>query len=423
MKAVILSVGDELVLGQTVDTNSAWISQQLATIGIPVVSHHTVGDVQSDIEAAIASAALAGDVVLVSGGIGPTDDDLTRQALANVLKQPLELESRWLEHVRAYFQKLGRDMPQKNQVQAMIPRTAELIWNDNGTAAGISATLEQQGHKSRIHVMPGVPKEMKAMFTRSILPTLSAGHGIILQKIIHTFGAGESTIAEKLGDLMKRGRNPSVGTTVAGGIVSVRINATFADKAQASRELESTAAAIREALGDLIFGEDHQTLPSVVGAMLRTATLEGEPVTVATAESCTGGLLAKYLTDEAGASAYFSAGYVTYANDLKTRELDVDPQLIVNAGAVSESVACAMAAGARLNAGADYALSVTGIAGPDGGTAEKPVGTVWIGLAGPTVEHARRFVFTGDREMIRDRAAKMALTVLRFALLGRPLPF
>jgi nicotinamide-nucleotide amidase len=426
MKACILSVGDELVLGQTVDSNSAWLSQQLAAIGVSVIAHHTVGDVQSDIEAAIRLASRGADVILISGGIGPTDDDLTRQALAAVVGQPLELNQPWLEHIQAYFARIGRVMPQTNQIQAMIPRGAQLLWNHNGTAAGISAAVTGDGAcPARVYVMPGVPKEMKAMFTASVLPDLSGGNGdgIILQKTIHTFGAGESTVAEMLGDLMKRGRNPSVGTTVANGIVSVRINARFADRQLALSEMEATATLVRSALGDIVFGEDQQTLSSVVSRMLREATINGDPVTIATAESCTGGLLAKYLTDEAGASSFFAAGFITYANDHKTRELNVDPQLIDTAGAVSEPVALAMATGARQAGGVDYAISVTGIAGPDGGTPEKPVGTVWIALAGPAGESARKFVFSGDREMVRDRAAKMALTVLRFALLGKPLPF
>lgn len=429
MKACIVSVGDELVLGQTVDTNSAWLSQQLAAIGVDIVSHQTVGDTQADIEHAISSAAREADVVLVSGGIGPTEDDLTRQALAQVLGEPLELNEVWLEQLLGFFKRLNRVMPDTNRIQAMIPRGATLLWNDKGTAAGIGATISERFDRTRpprqvrVYVMPGVPKEMKAMFTSSVLPTLSGTGGVILQKTIHTFGAGESTVAEKLGSLMQRGRNPSVGTTVANGIVSIRVNSRFGNLADAQRETESTVAAVRAALGDLIFGEDGQTLPTIVAGLLRQATIQGEPVTIATAESCTGGLLSKFFTDESGSSAYFAGGWITYSNELKTRELHVDPMLFETVGAVSQPVAEAMASGARQNAGADYALSVTGIAGPDGGTEDKPVGTVWIGLAGPTSTIARKFIFTGDREMIRDRAAKMALTLLRFELLGKPLPF
>ena len=430
MKAVILSVGDELVLGQTVDTNSAWLSQQLAGIGIDVHSHQTVGDVQTDIEVAIDAASKVADLILVSGGIGPTPDDLTRQALAAVLKQPLELNSDWLEHIKAYFTRLGRVMPETNQIQAMIPRGAETIWNHNGTAAGVSATIEHRYDRTRpprivkLVVMPGVPKEMKAMFTSSVLPLVSASDGgVILQKTIHTFGSGESAVAERLGETMMRGRNPSVGTTVANGIVSVRVNARFSDTAGASRELAATSAVVNAALGDLIFGEDDQTLAGVVSKLLREARIDSETVTVATAESCTGGLLAKYLTDEAGASIYFAGGWITYSDELKTRELEVDPQLIRADGAVSQAVALAMAKGARDNAAADFALSITGVAGPEGGSSEKPVGTVWIGLSSPRGDVARKYVFPGDRAMIRDRAAKMALTMLRFALLDRPLPF
>ena len=225
MKAFILSVGDELVLGQTLDTNSAWISQQLAAVGCDIAGHATVGDVRADIEAAIRSACGVAECVIISGGIGPTEDDLTRQALAAVLGTEAEINADWLAHIEAYFASRGRVMPERNRVQALIPRGAEMIWNTAGTAAGISVTW----NSSRIYSTPGVPKEMKAMFTRDVLPwvTERAGGAVILQSTLHTFGLGESALAEKLGDLMQRGRNPSVGTTVANGLVSLRVNARF----------------------------------------------------------------------------------------------------------------------------------------------------------------------------------------------------
>jgi nicotinamide-nucleotide amidase len=431
MNAIILSVGDELVLGQTVDTNSAWLSRQCAAVGCDVLAHKTVGDDQDLIEVAILEAAEVADVVIISGGIGPTEDDLTRQAIAAVNEVELVEDERWTAEVRGFFAKLGRVMPETNKVQSMIPAGAEMIWNAAGTAAGIKAVVRTTGFdedlkpvevEAQLFSMPGVPKEMKAMFARDVLPWLRerSGGAVILSRTLHTFGQGESAVAEKIGDLMTRGRNPSVGTTVAGGLVSLRLNARFDSLAEATEQLEQTAAACRAALGDLILGQDDDTLPGVVAKMLLARP---DKPTVATAESCTGGLVAKMLTDTPGSSAYVKYGWVTYANVAKTQLVGVPEQLLVDHGAVSEPVATAMAAGARDRAAATYGIALSGVAGPDGGSPEKPVGTVWIALAHPAGVAARRFVFTGDREMIRDRAAKMALTMLRFQLLGQPLPF
>lgn len=270
--------------------------------------------------------------------------------------------------------------------------------------------------------MPGVPKEMKVMFARDVLPKLrtAGGGGVILSRTLHTFGLGESAVAERLGTLMRRGQNPSVGTTVANGVVSLRVNARFGSADEARRELEQTAGQCRAALGELVYGEDGQTLSEIVAALLKR---DAATLTVTTAESCTGGLLAKMLTDIPGSSAYFHRGWITYSNQAKHELLGVPAELIAQHGAVSEPVVRAMADGARERAGADYALSISGIAGPDGGTPEKPVGTTWVGLAKPNGIAARRFVFPGDREFIRDRAAKMALTLLRFELLGQRTPF
>lgn len=437
MKATILSVGDELVLGQTVDTNSAWISQQLAAVGCDVAAHATVPDDLDAIRRAVARFAGECDFLIVSGGIGPTEDDLTRQALAAVMATPLELNETWLARLHEFFDKLGRPMPETNKVQAMIPRGARMIENTNGTAAGIDATLgvAASGHprECRVFVMPGVPKEMKAMFTRDVLPHVSArtGGAVILSRTLHTFGMGESWVAENLGPQMMRGRNPSVGTTVSHGIVSLRINARYPSRDEAQRELDAATRACEAALGDLIYGADNVTLAAVVAGLLAPARK-----TVATAESCTGGLLAKMLTDVPGSSDYFTQGWVTYSNLAKHERLGVSTEMLNVYGAVSEPVVTAMARNARRLAKTDYALSISGVAGPGGGSAAKPVGTVCIALASQlkpdlrgdaryfdSAVTARTFTFPGDREMVRDRSAKMALTMLRFQLLGKPLPF
>ena len=442
MDAIVLSIGDELVLGQTVDTNSAWLSAQLAAVGCAVTAHVTVADDQPAIEQAIRESIPHCDYLLISGGLGPTEDDLTRQALAAVLRLPLDMNDEWLAELTKFFSARGRPMPPANRIQAMIPRGAQMIFNTAGTAAGIRANVRRMplihqanGAKGiratygreydprcEVFVMPGVPKEMKIMFQRDVLPMIATAGGgaVILSRTLHTFGLGESAVAERLGDLMHRGRNPSVGTTVSNGVVSLRINARFGVLPEARARLEETEAACRAALGSLIFGRDEETLQEVVGRLLKSSP---DAATVSTAESCTGGLLGKMLTDIPGSSAYFSFGWVTYANIAKEEMLGVSPELLRLHGAVSEPVVLAMAAGARSRAHSTYAISISGIAGPDGGTPTKPVGTVCIALAWGDGAEARTFVFPGDREFIRGRSAKMALTLLRYRLLGERVPF
>jgi nicotinamide-nucleotide amidase len=419
MNAIVISIGDELVLGQTVDTNSSWLSRELATIGIPVARHITVPDDLNAIQSAISNSAQQCDILLINGGLGPTKDDLTREALAHALNVPLDPNPDCLQKLENFFSLRGRPMPRSNRVQAMIPRGAKILDNTAGTAPGIHAQL----HACRLFAMPGVPSEMKIMFQKSVLPILlsanSESAAVILSRALHTFGVGESTIGERLADLMNRNRNPSVGTTVSSGVVSIRINSRFPSRHQASSELEQTAAQCHELLGDLIYGSDDQTLPSVVAHLLT----ENEIKTVATAESCTGGLLAKMLTDIPGSSRYFQRGWITYSNQAKTDLLDVSPQLLAKDGAVSESVVLAMADSARQKSGATFALAISGVAGPDGGTPAKPVGTVCIAFAHPDHTSTKTYNFPGDRESIRDRSAKMALALLRFHLLNRMAPF
>jgi nicotinamide-nucleotide amidase len=437
MNAIILSIGDELVLGQTVDTNSAWIAQKLSAIGCDVTAHRTVADDKAAIAQAIREEGARCAFLIISGGLGPTDDDLTRDALADVLNKPLVVNQPWMDFLTSFFQRLGRPMAERNKVQALAPEGAAILWNHNGTAPGLQAEYfpplpvgersegdagergQSGSRRCVIFVMPGVPKEMKPMFNDAVLPliALKTGGAVILQKTLHTFGVGESTIAERLGELMRRGRNPSVGTTVSGGVVSLRVNARFESLALAQTEIERTVADCCSALGDCVYGQDADTIPEVVAQLL---VEKGK--TVATAESCTGGLLAKVLTDIAGSSAYFKQGWITYTNESKTAQLGVKPETLVAHGAVSLQTVREMAAGARERAGADFALAVSGVAGPGGGTEAKPVGTVCIGLAHAGGVEARQFTFTGDREMVRDRSAKMALMMLRCVLLGQALP-
>jgi nicotinamide-nucleotide amidase len=429
MNSIILSIGDELILGQNVDTNSAWLSRQLAAVGCAPTAHITVADDQRAIESAMIESGQRCNFLIVTGGIGPTQDDLTRQALAIVMRQELSLNDLWLKRLEDFFQARGRPMPESNKIQAMIPTGARMIENALGTAAGIDATLNfdlpvpghaPRPHTCRVFVMPGVPKEMFAMFTRDVLPHIqqASGGAVVLSRVLHTFGMGESALAEKLGDLMKRDRNPSVGTTASGGIVSLRINGRFENSEKAREQVEQTVDACRAAVGDLIYAEADETLQEVVGNMLAERKL-----TVTTAESCTGGLLAKMITDISGSSDYFKAGFITYSNQAKYERLGVSMEVINTYGAVSEPVVDAMAKNAKRLAKADVALAISGVAGPTGGTPAKPIGTVCIALAHDAGTTVRTFNFPGDREWVRDRSAKMALTMLRYHLIGKAMPF
>ena len=425
MIAIILSIGDELVLGQTVDTNSAWISRELAAVGLRTAAHATVGDDQKATERAIISAAAGQcDALIISGGLGPTEDDLTRQAIAAVLGVELEVNPQAMETLTAFFRRIKRPMAESNKVQAMIPRGATLIENTCGTAPGIDA-IHATGdlkHSCRLFAMPGVPREMKAMFARDVLPQLAkaAGGAAIVSRTLHTFGVGESNVGETLGELMRRGRNPSVGTTVANGIVSVRVNSHFDSREKATEELERTVHACRAVLGDLIFGQDDQTLAEGVADLL---VAKGEAGRLAVAESGTDGALAKMLSDVPESGRFFEQGWVVASNHAKITALGVSPQQLGELGPVAGQVAETMATTARELACTPLALAVTGAADAAGPKATRPFGLFAIALAHPGGTTSREFQLSGDRDLIRDRAAKMALSVLRFHLLGKPLPF
>ena len=415
MKAAILSIGNELTLGQTVDTNAAWLSQRLAEIGIPVDMHITIADELPEMVRELRHAAQVADLVLITGGLGPTDDDLTRFAIAEVMGGvELALRDDFLEQIKCFFGIRGKSMPDANRIQAMFPVGSEPIENTCGTAPGIRARIND----TRVFAMPGVPREMHVMYDNCILPELAAeqGDAVILAKTLRCYGMGESDIGLKISDLMTRGRNPTVGTTAQQTVIGIRIHASGANHAAANQLLNQTETEIRNRMGSLVFGVDDETLWSAVGSLL----IERRR-TVATAESCTGGLIAKSLTDLPGSSAYFLQGVVTYSNEAKSSLLGIPMEFIDKHRPVSPEVAEAMARGCLAHSGANYAISVTGIAGPTGGSAEKPVGLVYIGLADATGCEVTRHQIgdTCTREEIRDRTRKIALNRLRLKLISQ----
>lgn len=411
----VLAIGDELTSGQRVDTNSAWIAARAATLGARTVEHRTTGDDAEQIAGAIRDLAKLSTVLVITGGLGPTLDDLTRQALAQVLGEDLIEDADALTALHAWYAGRARAMPAANAVQAHRPVSARCLDNPNGTAPGLAAVVGS----TRVFALPGPPREMMPMFDREVAPWLTPdpAHSVRV-RTVPTFGLGESAVADLLGDLMDRSRNPLVGTTASGGIVTCRVrysgNATDAD-----RRLDETVAHIKARLGPAVLTDHDEHDDGLVLIRCVSDLLRQRNQTVATVESCTGGLLGEMLTRLPGSSDVFAGGLLTYSNDLKARLAGVDPALIERHGAVSEQVACAMAAGGLEGTGAEHALAITGIAGPDGGNADKPVGTVWIARASTagSVE-ARRFQFRGGRDWVRLWSATSALGMLRLHLLG-----
>jgi nicotinamide-nucleotide amidase len=411
MKCEILSIGTELTTGQSLDTNSQWLSQRLGEIGIIVGWHTTVSDELEDNVAAFRLAAGRAGLVLSTGGLGPTLDDLTREALAAAAGVELVLHEESLEHIRQLFALRQRPMPERNRVQALLPAGAEPLPNPHGTAPGIWMRLGN----SLVVAMPGVPSEMQAMFEAQVKPRLlrlGLARGVLVQHKINCFGAGESAIEEKLAGLTQRGRTPEVGITVSDATISLRIFAHAANRAEAEAQIAPIERTIRQRLGHLVYGTGDEELHDVVVRLLIERKL-----TVATAESLTAGLVCHRLGRVPGASATLLGGIVAYDNRIKTELLGVPEQTLKEHGAVSAQVAEAMAAGCRNLFHADLAVSTTGIAGPTGATATKPVGLVYVGLAWQGGVTSQVTNWSGTRHEIQSRSAKQALDLLRRHLL------
>ena len=402
-------MGNEILAGRTLNTNAAYLSRKLLSLGVPVVSSYTVADDIDSILRALKLAASDADVVLVTGGLGPTDDDLTRQAFGKFLGSELQLQNELLKKIQDYFAHRNVQMPAKNKIQAYIPAGAKALVNNLGTAPGIIAKVEDK----LFIALPGVPTEMKQMFEESVFAELQqlAGSQTVIVSKLKCFGAGESAITETLGDTCRRDRNPLINCTVEGGVITLHIIATANDMTTANQIVQKDEKTLRKLLGDLVYGTTEQTLAEVVGEKLVQ-----QEKTIAVAESCTGGALAALVTDIPGASRYFLQGWITYSNKAKISELNVPADVIEKYGSVSEQVAEAMAKNAGKIAGADFAIGITGIAGPTGGTEQKPVGLVYISVASDKKCETKRFMFPGNRTSIRLRTAQTALNMLRLKL-------
>jgi nicotinamide-nucleotide amidase len=417
MRAWILTIGDELLIGQVVNTNASWIGERLTALGATPERMVTVSDAPDAIRAALGEALAAGDLVVATGGLGPTHDDVTRAAVCDLYGVSLRLDEGELERVKARFARRGIPMPETNRSQALIPDGFEALPNPVGTAAGLlHPGLPERGWGLLV-VLPGVPHEMTALMEREVLPRLARTEGLpfIVQKTLLTTGSGESSLQEAVGpldDLL----GPMLGLAYLPSVHGVRLRITGRGPTRAEAEERAVRLERRlvERIGRFVYGEGSGTLEEVVGAALRAAGL-----TIATAESCTGGLVAHRLTNVPGSSEYVAGGVVAYDNRVKIRSLGVEEQVLASHGAVSRPVAEAMAEGVRRSLGTDLGLASTGIMGPGGGTEQKPVGTVWIALADARGVRAMRLRLGHDRLRNKEQAATAALDLVRLHLLGR----
>ena len=411
-KASIVTIGNEILSGITLNTNAAYLAEKLLSTGISTVSSFTVEDGVDSIVRALKAALEQADVVITTGGLGPTSDDVTRKALAKFLGVELQLREELLQKIEDFFSKKGRQMPANNKRQAYLPAGTQAIENKLGTAPGVRA----EKNEKIIFSLPGVPAEMKGMFESDVFGELArlaeeSGQPVTVLRKVNCFGAGESVIAEMIEPFCARDRNPLINFTVDCDVITVHIEASGKDYNEATKIAEAEQEKLVERLGDLVFGTDERSLAEIVGRKL-----SGLGKTIAVAESCTGGLLAAMLTEIPGASNYFTYGWITYSNDAKINELGVGADLIKRYGAVSGQAAEAMAKGARTRAKTDVSIAITGIAGPSGGTEQKPVGLVYISVDSSFYSKTRMFKFGSDRASIRLRSANTALNIVRLAL-------
>ncbi|MDQ4109277.1 MAG: competence/damage-inducible protein A [Actinomycetota bacterium] len=416
MRAEIVAVGTELLLGQIANTNGRWMSESLAAVGVDVLRHQTVGDNLERIVEALRLASSRSDVVIVTGGLGPTQEDITRDAFGVLLGAHMVRHPELVKMLRDKFRSFGRrEMPESNLRQADVPEGATYIPPSRGTAPGLAAELSGG---VRVYAVPGVPEEMVEMMEGTILPELTSatGSGVVRSRILRCAGIGESALAERVDDLFSGSANPTIAFLASSGEVKVRITAKAMTVREADALIEPVAEEIRRRLGDEVFTVADESLEEAVVRLLA-----GSRERLACAESITGGGVGARITSVPGASGAFIGSAVVYANEAKTGVLGVSPHTLEGPGPVSEECAREMAAGARRVFGADLGLALTGAAGPEphGGA---PAGLVWIALEGDDVTHARSLQVPGERDRVRRWAEQAALDLVRRHLEGRPLP-
>ncbi len=413
MKAYLISIGDELLIGQTINTNVAYIGSALSDINIEVIESSVVGDNMDAILQELSKASSMADLIVITGGLGPTHDDITRSAIVKYFDTELVQNKQVLEDITEFFARRGRQVTELNASQALVPKIATPIRNTRGTAPGM--WIE---HKGKIFVvMPGVPYEMKGMMEDFVIPKLSEmtkGNGAVIKKLIlQTTGIPESTLFERLGNLDELLQGAQMAFLPSQYGVKLRITVKEKDEAAALNRLNEIEQKIRTKVGRFIYARGNETLEEVIGRILSDRGL-----TLAIAESCTGGEICSRITNVSGSSKYFERGIVTYSNASKVELLKVNEDTLASVGAVSREVAMQMAEGVRAVSGTDIGISTTGILGPTGATTNKPVGLVYIGYCDEKVCTAKKFLFGEDRILNKQRATQAALEMLRRQLLG-----
>jgi len=410
LTAEIIAVGSELLTPERTDTNSLWLTEKLNEIGIEVKLKTIVGDEEMRLEETIRDAVKRSDIVITTGGLGPTEDDVTRQVSAKAIDRELVYHTELEDDLRTRFERWGRKMPEINKRQAYVIDGSDVLPNPNGSAVGMFARV---GEKF-LAVLPGPPRENQPMFIDHVLPHLKevAGTVFVKRRNLRVVGLGESALDEAIAPIYTAYKSVQTSILFNKTEVEVQISATDTDETAAKRTADELADKVVEKLGVAVFSFNGETMEEVVGKLLTERGL-----TVSLAESCTGGLIAERLTDIPGSSKYFLEGAVTYSNEAKISRLGVKPETLDQFGAVSSPTAEEMAVGMRERAQTDFAVSITGIAGPDGGSAEKPVGTVFIALADAEGVRSMKFVFPGDRYLIRWRSSQAALDFLRRRIL------
>lgn len=410
MKAEIMAVGTELLLGDILNTNAQFLAQELANLGIEVYYQTVVGDNPKRLKDTIFHAFDRADLIITTGGLGPTEDDLTKETAAEYFGEKLVLDERALGRIKKYFDRTGRTMTQNNVKQAMVPENnCTVLYNDNGTAPGI--IMEKNG--KMIVMLPGPPKETIPMFRNQVKPYLAKKQEFtFVSRILRVAGVGESAMEDRVKDIIDAQTNPTIAPYAKDGEAILRITAKAKDEAEANKLIDPVAAALKERLGKAVYAEGETDMETVVAEMLLERKL-----TIAVAESCTGGMIASQLVEYPGISAALLEGCVTYSNDAKMRRLGVKAETLEKYTAVSEETAREMAEGIARTSGADIGIATTGIAGPDGGSEEKPVGLVYIGLSYKGKTEVQEHHFVGKRDKIRERATYTALNWLRKAML------
>jgi nicotinamide-nucleotide amidase len=410
LSAEIIAIGSELLTPRFKDTNSLYLTEQLNAIGIPVVMKTIVGDDEHYLEDAIRHSLARTPILITIGGLGPTEDDVTRKVVGRVLQRQLVLNDEILAKLQRRFKARGVEMPANNARQALVLAGSEILENHNGTAPGLWITAE----KNHVILLPGPPSELKPLFETSCMPQLHemAGGMALARCVFRTAGLPESILDARIASIYTKYKNPETTVLAKPGQVEVRLTAHGKNREDAERLLKELGDQIEQELGDFIFARTESSLEEVVGIYLAT-----KKATISTAESCTGGMVAERLTNVSGSSRYFMSGVICYSNESKMELAGIPPLLLEMQGAVSVEVARGLAEGIRARAGTTIGVGVTGIAGPTGGSPEKPVGTVYIAVATPTETEHRQFLFPGDRERIRWQASQAALDMVRRAVL------